>query len=320
VIIISPTSFLQQILEATRIEPKALKHYSMRLSKLLRSLSITQLHSYTAISMVCDFASFCASYSKGFQIIMEPYDERTPNIPGRKLRSFFSVLFWFSNAFDSSFLSIYLSFQSSRYPILDPILQFACLDAAIAMQPILAKFKRIIITSGTLSPIEMLPRILRYDVGISSTARSICFVSFLICLFGCSFVFASKSHFSIPTRLIEIAHNDTLSPERAATGRQPRLRSDIPDEEIQGSRGHGYPEKLWTSSAATLRGTIRFCFVMSLLLCLVCLFVFLPCYSLGDSRWRCGLLYVLLLHGEYCIHLEHHGFGEQDVKTQIAVR
>lgn len=132
VMIISPTSFLQQILDATKIEPRSLKHYSMRLSKLLRSLSITQLHTYTAISMVCDFASFCASFSKGFQIIIEPYDERTPNIP-------------------------------------DPILQFACLDAAIAMQPILAKFKRIIITSGTLSPIEMLPRILRFQPVLSKS-------------------------------------------------------------------------------------------------------------------------------------------------------
>jgi DNA excision repair protein ERCC-2 len=88
--------------------------------------------------MVCDFATFCSSHAKGFQIIIEPFDERTPHIP-------------------------------------DPIFQFACLDAAIAMKPILKKYKRIIITSGTLSPIDMLPRILQFHPVLSKSLTTTMF-------------------------------------------------------------------------------------------------------------------------------------------------
>jgi DNA excision repair protein ERCC-2 len=138
VVVLNPATFLQQVFDATKIEPKYLKFYSARLSKLLRTLQITQLHSFTAINMVCDFATFCSSHAKGFQIIIEPFDERTPNIP-------------------------------------DPIFQFCCLDAAIAMKPILKKYKRIIITSGTLSPIDMLPRILQFHPVLSKSLTTTMF-------------------------------------------------------------------------------------------------------------------------------------------------
>ncbi len=58
------------------------------------------------------------TYSKGFTILIEPYDERYPHIS-------------------------------------DPLLQFSCLDAAIAMKPVITKFKNVIITSGTISPLDV---------------------------------------------------------------------------------------------------------------------------------------------------------------------
>ena len=44
-----------------------------------------------------------------------------------------------------------------------PALQLACLDASLAMKPVLGKFQSVIITSGTLSPIELYPRILGFQ-------------------------------------------------------------------------------------------------------------------------------------------------------------
>ena len=63
---------------------------------------------------------------QGFAIIIEPFDERMPHVP-------------------------------------DPVLQLSCLDASLAMQPIFAKFTSVIITSGTLSPIDLYPRILDFE-------------------------------------------------------------------------------------------------------------------------------------------------------------
>ena len=45
----------------------------------------------------------------------------------------------------------------------DPVIQLACLDASLAMKPVFSKFQSVIITSGTLSPIDLYPRILNFS-------------------------------------------------------------------------------------------------------------------------------------------------------------
>lgn len=46
----------------------------------------------------------------------------------------------------------------------DPLLQLCCLDASLAMQPVLSRFKSVILTSGTISPLELYPKILSFVV------------------------------------------------------------------------------------------------------------------------------------------------------------
>ncbi len=60
------------------------------------------------------------------QIIIEPFDERMPTVS-------------------------------------DPVIQLACLDASLAMKPVFSKFQSVVITSGTLSPIDLYPRILNFN-------------------------------------------------------------------------------------------------------------------------------------------------------------
>ena len=51
------------------------------------------------------------------------------------------------------------------YPVdnlFDPILQFYCLDASIATQPVFSKFRNVVLTSGTISPMDIYPRILNF--------------------------------------------------------------------------------------------------------------------------------------------------------------
>ena len=106
------------------ITVQVLQHCARRLNSLMSTLEMTEADKFSPIGMVCDLVSIAATYSEnGFVMLMEPWDDRTPTIS-------------------------------------NPTLELACLDAEIAMKQVLDRFPRVILTSGTLSPIMMLPRIL----------------------------------------------------------------------------------------------------------------------------------------------------------------
>jgi DNA excision repair protein ERCC-2 len=47
--------------------------------------------------------------------------------------------------------------------IADPLLTLSCLDASLPMQPIFKRFPAVILTSGTISPINLYPKMLGFD-------------------------------------------------------------------------------------------------------------------------------------------------------------
>lgn len=91
----------------------------------MNTLQITNLDEYAPISLVADLATLVSTYFKGFTVIIEPYPE--DNL------------------------------------IYDPLLQFYCLDASIAIKPLFAKFRNVILTSGTISPIDIYPKMLDFQ-------------------------------------------------------------------------------------------------------------------------------------------------------------
>ncbi len=55
-----------------------------------------------------------------------------------------------------------------------PRAQLSCLDASLAVKPVFLKFQTVVITSGTLSPIDLYPRILNFHpVAIQSFAMTL---------------------------------------------------------------------------------------------------------------------------------------------------
>lgn len=46
--------------------------------------------------------------------------------------------------------------------VFEPLLQLCCLDASLAIKPVFKRFQSVVITSGTLSPIEMYPKLLNF--------------------------------------------------------------------------------------------------------------------------------------------------------------
>eukprot|EP00124_Ichthyophonus_hoferi_P004383 Ihof_evm1s474 gene=Ihof_evmTU1s474 len=122
----SPLLFLQQISKEVHIDRKPLRFCAERLSSLLRTLELTNLDDFSAISRISMFATLVGTYVQGFSLIIEPYDSRVPAIP-------------------------------------NPVLHFSCMDASIAIKPIFERFQTVVITSGTLSPLDMYPKMLQFS-------------------------------------------------------------------------------------------------------------------------------------------------------------
>ncbi len=134
----TPLAFLHRMVTTTSLEAKPLKFSYTRLSSLLRTLQVPNLDEYDALTDVADFASLVATYSEGlprFAVIMEP-DVGGGGVGG---------------------------------PGDNPGIQLACLDSSLAIAPLFKRFGSVIITSGTLSPIDLYPKLLQFSPCISAS-------------------------------------------------------------------------------------------------------------------------------------------------------
>ncbi|XP_064262530.1 general transcription and DNA repair factor IIH helicase subunit XPD-like, partial [Passer domesticus] len=119
-------AFLRELRDRVCIDHKPLRFCAERLHSLLRTLALPDVADFSPITLVANFATLVSTYSKGFTIIIEPFDDRTPSIA-------------------------------------NPVLHFSCLDASIAIRPVFERFQSVIVTSGTLSPLEFYPKILGFS-------------------------------------------------------------------------------------------------------------------------------------------------------------
>ena len=128
----SPATFLKDIQQKACIERKPLRFCSERLQSLLRTFEVGDITSFSGLTKICNLATIVSTYTEGFSLIVEPFDDRTPNIS-------------------------------------NPVMTLSCLDATIAIAPVLRRFQSVIITSGTLSPIDMYPKLLNFRAVISTS-------------------------------------------------------------------------------------------------------------------------------------------------------
>ncbi|AGO13974.1 AaceriAGR114Cp [[Ashbya] aceris (nom. inval.)] len=122
----TPNSFLQHLKQLTFIDRKPLRYCAERLSLLARTLEIDEVEEFTALKDIATFATLISTYESGFLLIIEPYEIENAAVP-------------------------------------NPIMRFTCLDASIAIKPVFEKFSSVIITSGTISPLDMYPRMLNFE-------------------------------------------------------------------------------------------------------------------------------------------------------------
>lgn len=128
----TPPSFLQHLKQLTFIDRKPLRFCSERLSLLVRTLQVTEVEEFMALKDIATFASLVSTYESGFTLILEPFETENATVP-------------------------------------NPILRLSCLDASIAIKPVFEKFSSVIITSGTISPLDMYPKMLNFDTVIQQS-------------------------------------------------------------------------------------------------------------------------------------------------------
>lgn len=131
----TPLAFLHRMTNGTSLEAKPLRFAYSRLNSLLRTLQVSNLDDFNSLTDVADFATLLATYSEGvakFAIIMEPNGS---SIPGAS----------------------------------DPCIQLSCLDSSLAIAPLFKRFGSVVITSGTLSPIDLYPKLLQFQPCISES-------------------------------------------------------------------------------------------------------------------------------------------------------
>ena len=172
----SPVSFVVSILNHAGIDQKSLKFCYDRLHSLMMTLEITDTDEFLHIQTICDFATLVGTYARGFSIIIEPFDERMPHIPDPVLqvKCYISYLFYCccNHKFNSimQHLFIYLLFVCSIHFLIlfyQMTFQLCCHDASLAIKPVFERFQSVVITSGTLSPIDLYPRLLNFNPVVS---------------------------------------------------------------------------------------------------------------------------------------------------------
>uniref|UniRef100_A0A3P8TKB9 General transcription and DNA repair factor IIH helicase subunit XPD n=1 Tax=Amphiprion percula TaxID=161767 RepID=A0A3P8TKB9_AMPPE len=157
----SAPQFLKDIFDKVCIDRKPLRFCAERLQSLLRTLEIADIADFSAVTLISNFATLVSTYSQGFTIIIEPFEDRTPTIA-------------------------------------NPVLHFSCMDPSIAIKPVFQRFQSVIITSGTLSPLDIYPRILDFrPVTMASFTMTLNKFNVCLCLVALSSKFETREDFAV---------------------------------------------------------------------------------------------------------------------------
>ncbi|KAK2952140.1 putative General transcription and DNA repair factor IIH helicase subunit XPD [Blattamonas nauphoetae] len=134
----SPSCFLfnfSQVANKYNLDP--LKFLAERLNKLFHTLMVTNLVEYKSLQQLCSFAALVSTHDEGFSVVMEgvtPITQQPQSL---------------------AILANQDKFQSTT-------LRLCCHDPQFVFRPICDTASSVIITSGTLSPLDMYPRLLGF--------------------------------------------------------------------------------------------------------------------------------------------------------------
>ncbi|KAG5642195.1 DNA-dependent ATPase of the nucleotide excision repair factor 4 complex [Asterophora parasitica] len=149
----TPLSFLQHLKDITYIERRPLRFCAERLQSLIRTLQISRLDEYSALQKVASFATLVSTYEKG--------------LAPSSYNSLWNLSF--CKTLPSGFLLILEPFETDNATVPNPVFHFTCLDPSLAIKPVFERFSSVVITSGTISPLDMYPKMLQFTPVVQET-------------------------------------------------------------------------------------------------------------------------------------------------------
>lgn len=123
-----PLAFLLRAEEDAQVDSRTLRQIHERYKSLMSTLKLMPHGDLQHLSLVCDFVTLLATYCEGFIVIADPYPE--------------------------------------AQGLWDPVLQLNCLDSSLAMKPVFKRFKSVVLTSATLSPLALYPKLLGFTPAV----------------------------------------------------------------------------------------------------------------------------------------------------------
>ena len=232
----TPLAFLHRLTNGTSLEAKPLRFSYLRLESLLRTLDVSSSsrHSaedYKTLLDVADFVSTLATNADGiakFAIIMESNNN-----------------YHYIN-------------NGSGGSAKGPAIQLACLDASLAIAPLFQRFHSVVVTGGTLSPLDLyvskMDHIIYYICKRLRTCRMYNPFHFLNILISVkSFSYTAAKAASVHTVRVRVARRIANSTMLATADNLARIGSIGHIHKIGGSGGYGSYTKFWRNAGGALQ-------------------------------------------------------------------
>lgn len=134
-----PLTFLTKVKEECALDINHFRYLSERLRVMLTTLQLTNMNKYRPISLIAQMYTLLSTYytddryeKPGFVIVCEAHDPTRPQVP-------------------------------------DPVIRTVCVDASLALRDVFTRYRSVILTSGTLSPLEIYPKILGFTPVVSKS-------------------------------------------------------------------------------------------------------------------------------------------------------
>ncbi|KAG8348184.1 TFIIH basal transcription factor, private [Trypanosoma vivax] len=134
-----PLTFLTKVREECSVDLRHLRYLTERLKALMNTLQITNTYGFRNIVLIAQMYMTLATHytddryeRPGFVVVCEAHDPTRPAVP-------------------------------------DPVVRLVCVDASLALRDVFSRHRSVVLTSGTLSPLDIYPKILGFSPVISKS-------------------------------------------------------------------------------------------------------------------------------------------------------
>jgi DNA excision repair protein ERCC-2 len=143
VLLESPAAFLRDLKSRVLIDRKPLRFCAERFASLARTLELADISDLSSVVKLTTFATLVSTYARGFSVIIEPHDVQTTGTIASAGDTKASA----ASKGDKKQAIRQRKFKNVPGQG-DCFVHLNCMDASVAIKPVLDRFQTVIITSG----------------------------------------------------------------------------------------------------------------------------------------------------------------------------